>query len=303
MEIVAYGGWDRCARFVAGDLELIVTLEVGPRIIRFGLVGGPNELVEYTKDMGSKGGDQYRSYGGHRLWIAPEDPVVTYEPDNDPVEVEETDEGIAFTKRPGPLGIERTIVVRLDAERIELAHRVTNYSETPRILAPWCLTVMAPGGVCLFPQPEFRSHSEALLPAGPLVLWHYTRMDDPRWTWGGRVVRLAHDPSLGPQKVGAAVQAGYAAYANHGNLFLKRFPHWPDRKYPDFGCNFETFTRQDMLEVESLGPLATLGGGETVEHPETWYMIPDVAVPGEDEACGEWLAGIARDRPVHRRLG
>ncbi len=61
MELVAYGGWNRCARIVAGNTEAIVTLEVGPRIIRYGLIGGPNELVEYSKDMGKTGGDEYRS--------------------------------------------------------------------------------------------------------------------------------------------------------------------------------------------------------------------------------------------------
>lgn len=299
MEIMAYGGWDRCARFVAGELELIVTLEVGPRIIQFGRIGGPNELVEYAKDMGSTGGSEYRSYGGHRLWVAPEDPILTYEPDNDPVATDETPGGVIFTKRAGALGIERAIWVRIEEGRVLLEHRVTNFSESPRTIAPWCLTVMAPGGVCLFPQPEFRQHSEALLPAAPLVLWHYTRMADPRWTWGSRVVRLAQDPAQGPQKVGAAVRAGYAAYSNHGNLFIKRFPYLPGADYPDYGCNFETFTRQDMLEVESLGPLVTLGGGESVMHPETWYLVPGVSVPSDDEACGDWLHGLASERPPH----
>jgi hypothetical protein len=64
MEIVPYGGWNRCLRIVAGQTEAIVTLEVGPRIIRYGLIGGPNELVEYAKDMGKTGGDEYGATEG-----------------------------------------------------------------------------------------------------------------------------------------------------------------------------------------------------------------------------------------------
>src|SRR5689334_13060607 len=86
MQEVPFGGWDRCARFAIGNLEMIVTLEVGPRIIRFGEAGGQNVLKEYADQMGKTGGDQYHSYGGHRLWIGPEDPVRTMQPDNDPVE-------------------------------------------------------------------------------------------------------------------------------------------------------------------------------------------------------------------------
>lgn len=298
MDVVPYGGWDRCARFVLDDLELVITLEVGPRVIRFGFVDGPNELVEYAKDMGKTGGEDYRSYGGHRLWVAPEEPAVTYEADNDPVEVLESSGVATFVKKAGLLGLERSIGVRMEEGRVVLEHRVVNRSEQPRTLAPWCLTVMAPGGVCLFPQPEYRAHSEALLPARPLVLWHYTRMHDPRWSWGDRVVRLHHDANLGPQKVGARIEQGYAAYANHGNLFLKRFPFDGSAPYPDFGCNFETFTRHDMLEVESLGPLVALEPGESVSHPETWYLLRDAGVPDDDGACGDYLSSLASTRPL-----
>ncbi|MBX7131702.1 MAG: hypothetical protein K1X67_03375 [Fimbriimonadaceae bacterium] len=300
MEIVSYGGWNRCARFVANDLELIVTLDVGPRIIRLGFVGGPNELVEYPKDMGRTGGDEYRSYGGHRLWIAPEDPVTTYEPDNEPVVVEDQGEWTLFRTASARFGRSRAFRVKLDGSSgaVALEHIVSNLSETPQKLAPWCLTVMAAGGTCIFPLPEFKVHTEALLPAAPLVLWHYTRLADPRWTWGNRVVRLRHDADLGPQKVGAFIRQGYAGYANHGNFFLKHFPA-ADEEYPDFGCNFETFTRHDMLEVESLGPLVTLGPGDSVSHRETWHLIRDANVPAEDDACGEWLAQFAASHPPY----
>src|SRR5947209_869066 len=97
MEIVSYGGWDRCARIVSGQIEMIVTLEVGPRIIRLGQIGGPNEFVEYPDEMGKRGGDEYRSYGGHRLWIAPEEMPKTYFPDNAPVEYEVDGQWHVFT--------------------------------------------------------------------------------------------------------------------------------------------------------------------------------------------------------------
>src|SRR5688572_8385291 len=86
MECIPYGGWQRCARLTCGDTDLIITLDVGPRIIRYGLIGGPNELFESPKDMGKVGGEEYRSYGGHRLWIGPEDSLKTLQPENEPVE-------------------------------------------------------------------------------------------------------------------------------------------------------------------------------------------------------------------------
>jgi len=103
---------------------------------------------------------------------------------------------------------------------------------------------------------------------------------------------------MGPQKIGTTVTQGYAACANHGNVFLKRFPFEEGASYPDQGCNFETFTRQDMLEIESLGPMVTVAPGAYAEHQETWYLIRNEVVPAGDSECGDWLAELASTRPL-----
>jgi hypothetical protein len=59
---------------------------------------------------------------------------------------------------------------------------------------------------------------------------------------------------------------------NGGTLFVKRFPYEKGKPYPDQGCNFETFTNPDMLEVESLGPLVRLEPGAAVELTEHWEL-------------------------------
>ncbi len=298
MEIVPYGGWNRCVRIVAGNTEAIITLEVGPRIIRYGVIGGPNELVEYAKDMGKAGGEEYRSYGGHRLWIAPEEDPKTLHPDNLAVEVTEDDGWLVFTAPPEKWFIQKEFRVKADGEAIRIEHRVYNQGVYVTELAPWALTVMATGGVCLFPQPEFISHSEKVLPARPMVMWHYTDLSDDRWTVGKCVMRLAQHEDKGAQKIGAFIEQGYAAYANHGNLFLKRFGAEADYVYPDFGCNFETFTRQDMLEVETLGPVESIPPGDYASHFETWYLVANQTPPDDDAEAGIWLKHLAVTRPL-----
>jgi len=44
MEKISYGGWDNCYHLSNDRVELILTADVGPRIIYFGLVGGENFL-------------------------------------------------------------------------------------------------------------------------------------------------------------------------------------------------------------------------------------------------------------------
>lgn len=300
MEVVPFGGWQRCARITSGDIEAIVTLEVGPRILRFGRIGGENELAVYDRHAGLTGGDSYRSYGGHRLWVAPEHVETTYEPDNHGVETWEDGETVHFQAPIGPVGIQKSLAIRPieGMNGIHIVHRLTNTTAEPVELALWTVTVMAPGGECLIPQAGPRPHTEALLPARPVVLWHYTDMQDPRWTWGTRVIRLRQTETGDSQKFGALVQQGIAVYANHNNVFIKRFPCVEGANYPDFGCNFEAFTRTDMLELEALSPLVTLAPGEHIELPESWYLEVDALPPSDDTEAGEFLEELASSHPL-----
>ncbi|HVL37926.1 MAG TPA: hypothetical protein VM328_00920 [Fimbriimonadaceae bacterium] len=300
MDVIPFGGWDRCLRLVSGKAEALVTLDVGPRVIRYGLIDGPNEFYQSPKDAGRTGGDEYRGYGGHRLWVAPEVPELTYVPENEPVEHQVEAEWHVFRSKPDRRGLQKELrLTPLSAHNgFKIEHRVSNHGAATVEMALWALTVMAEGGECLFPQHPFVPHADRLLPVRPLVLWGYTDMSDPRWSWGRRVVRLRQDPQSGPIKVGALIQQGYAAYANHGNVFLKRFPYEEGAAYPDMGCNFETFTRHDMLEVESLGPLRQLAPGEVALHREAWYLEAGATPPGDDEACGDWLEALVAQRPL-----
>lgn len=299
MEIVSYGGWERCARIQAGSTEALVTLEVGPRIIRYGLIGGPNELVEFPTEMGKTGGDEYRSYGGHRLWISPEEDPKTFHADNHPVDYRIEEGWHIFTAPSEKWLVQKEIRVKPDGDRLLIEHRIYNHGVYDATLAPWSLTVMAAGGTCIFPQPAHIPHTEKVLPARPLVLWNYTDMSDPRWTWGKALIRLEQHADKGPQKIGAFVDQGWAAYANHGNVFIKRFDASSEpTAYADYGCNFETFTRQDMLEVETLSPLQAIPYQGFASHWESWYLIPDVDVPQEDALAEKWFEQLLSSRPL-----
>lgn len=286
IETVAYGGWSECLRLSNDEIELVITLQVGPRVIRFGFVGGQNEFAEYPEQMGLTGGEEYRAYGGHRLWIAPEVVERTKHPDNLPVEWTQEGEGVRVT---APVeertGIQKSIYFWLNPERnhVHLIHRITNHNIWPVRLAPWALSVMAPGGRAIVPQEPYRPHPDFLLPVRPLVLWGYTDMSDPRWRWGKRYIQLYQDAAATtPQKFGALNTLGWAAYHNGDRLFLKRFPYDPGAEYPDFGCNCEFFTNPRMLEVESVGGMVTLQPGESVTHDEHWYLWRGISL-GESE--------------------
>jgi len=167
--------------------------------------------------------------------------------------------------------------------QVEVTHRLRNTNCWAVELAPWALSVMAPGGKAIIPLPPRGTHPEFLLPVNTIALWAYTDMADPRWTWGHKYVLLRQDVKVStPQKAGAMVLDGWVAYARSGHLFVVKFDYMQGARYPDLGCSVETWTDADMLEVETLGPLVCLQPNAAVEHIEHWFLFRDVPVPDND---------------------
>jgi len=109
-----------------------------------------------------------------------------------------------------------------------------------------------------------------------MVVWPFTDFKDPRWIFGSKYITLRHDANRGPTKIGLAHQLGWIGYLNQGTLFIKRIPYEEGKTYPDNGCNFETFSNQDMQEIESLAPMTKLAPGKSVEHVENWELVRNV---------------------------
>jgi len=296
MDKIAYGGWDNCYRLANRAVELVVTGDVGPRVIRLASRNGQNLFKEYPSMMGKTGGDEWRIYGGHRLWHSPEAKPRTYFPDNLPVQVTEIKNGLRTLQMvETTTGIQKQMEITLDPAKphVKVVHRLTNRNLWPVTFAPWALSVMAPGGVEILPQAPFSPHEKSLLAARPIVLWPYTNMADKRWTWGERFIQLRQDPKARkPQKVGLALQDGWAAYVLKGVAFIKRFTHASNAAYPDYGCSFETFTNADMLEVESVGPLVTVEPGKAVQHVEHWFVFDGVKVGTTDASIEKAMAPL-----------
>jgi hypothetical protein len=143
---------------------------------------------------------------------------------------------------------------------------------------------MAAGGRVLAPQEDFIPHPDVLTPARPLVLWHFTRMNDPRFTWGDRLIQMREDSQINSkQKFGLRNTQGWAAYNLGTDLFIKAIPFISGETYPDMGCNCEFYTQPGMLEVETLGPLVKLQPNAATEHIEKWRVISNVKLPQEEK--------------------
>jgi hypothetical protein len=295
LEKITYLGLPNCLRLSNGTAEVVVTTDVGPRVLGYAFAGGENILGEHPDAAVETEWGVFRPYGGHRLWTAPEATPRSYSPDNSPLTaIPEGALGVRLLQEADArTGTQKEMTVTLDREGagVSIVHRVTNRGVWPVELAPWALTIMRPGGVVVIPQEPFGPHPEHLLPARPLVLWPYTDLTDARLALGRRFIRVKVDERRAePQKIGLLNKRGWAAYHAGATLFVKRYGYEEGARYPDYGCNTEVFTAGPFVEVESLAPLTRLGPGEAAEHEERWELY-DSVILGDDEESVEAALG------------
>ncbi len=275
MELVNFNGWPNCIRIANDESELIVTTDVGPRIIRFGFLGGQNLLYVSQEDKGKTGGNEWRIYGGHRLWHSPEVAPRTYSSDNSRVSYKLNGNTLQLSQDIEPdTGIIKEMEITLNPDHsVSVLHRLINKNMWDIRLAPWAITALAAGGRIILPQEPYIDPADYLLPSRPLVLWHYTKMNDPRWIWGDKYIQLKCDPKLqSEQKLGLLNKQKWGAYYLKGDLFIKIFDYDRQSEWSDYGCNNEIWANGTFMELESLGPYSTIPANGFAEHKEMWIL-------------------------------
>ena len=277
----------KCTSLNNGLIELRVTTDFGPRIIHCAVKGMENMMFEDTAKtpLGEKYecfDDQHIIYGGHRLWISPEVVPRCYHPDNLPVTVTEIENGARFTAAVEKENmIQKSFSVTLDPDtpRVKVVHTIRNVGLWDIELAPWALTVLAPGGVEVMPMPD---RATDLLPNRNFTFWDYSVLNDSRVYFGDKFLSLKQDAyKENPFKLGYNNENGWAAYFNRGQVFIKHFEPIQNGFYPDNGCCFETYTNNKMLEMETLGEIEALEPDDFVTLEEEWEI--HAAEPPKDQ--------------------
>ncbi|HEY2867045.1 MAG TPA: hypothetical protein VGJ02_08135 [Pyrinomonadaceae bacterium] len=277
IEEIEHREFKRCLKISNGDAEVIVSLDFGPRILSYALDGGENILGWHPEAAVQTDLGAWHPYGGHRLWVAPENMPRSYAPDNDKIDyLVETERCALFSQPVDAAGFEKQFRVTL-AEKgsgVAIDHKITNASGDARECAAWAITIMRPGGEVIIPNEPFAPYGpEHLLPARSMALWSYTDFTDPRWTFEKDTIRLRVDENIGPQqKLGVLNKVGWAAYESQELRFTKRFVTLDNAAYPDFNCNNEAYVAGNYVEIESLSPLRMLERGESIEYEETWEL-------------------------------
>lgn len=281
IEKIAWGGWPNCYRISNGEADLIVTADIGPRIMRYGFTGGQNFFKVFEDQQGKSGEPDWQMRGGHRVWLAPET-SLTYAPDNDPVEIEVCNGVMKATQPIEPLtGLRKQLIVKLTptGTAVEVVHRIQNALNETTEVSAWALTMLTPGGTAITGFPPRASHADVLSPTNPLVMWAFTDLSDSRWTFLEKYLVLRQDPANRVHnKLGHFNEDTWGAYLLGSDMFLKWSVADASSAYPDFGCSCECFVSDVMLEIETLSPLTRLEPQAWVEHTEYWSLHRDISM-------------------------
>lgn len=277
---IEFSGLSNCLRLSNGAVEIVVATDVGARVLFYGFAnGGENILGLHHEAKTETALGTFKPYGGHRLWIAPENMPNSYAPDNAPVEyffdaaansirlIQPIEEATMMQK-------EMTISPDAAGNGAQIRHKITNCGEREIELAAWALTIMRAGGECEIPNEPFAAYgAETLLPVRNLTVWSYTDLTDARWRFTKDSIRLRVDAAKKePQKIGVLNRRGWAKYRFENLEFTKSFNFIENAVYPDMNSNTELYTAGDFIEIETLSPLVKIAPGESVEHIERWNL-------------------------------
>ena len=283
--IESYKDYGKCVSISNGVIEVYVTVDIGPRIIKFGYIDGANFMnddrtllggkpmdKEYTDFFGE--GRHWENLGGHRIWLSPESYPETYLPDDRKVDYEVTENGALFTPLADTeVGVQKSIEIKMDKDdsNMQVIMKVENIADKPQEFAIWALSVCSRDGDLIIPM---NTNDTGLLANRKIAVWPYTDLSDNRIYFGKKYATIHQDRNAdGPAKLGFDLNCGTAYYVLGDDVLSKKYDtNHPDGKYPDGGVSFETYVCPEMIEFETLGELKTLGKGYVSEHIEFWSL-------------------------------
>lgn len=271
-----YLNFGKCVFIENGIIKLGVSIDIGPRVIWFSLKDKENVMFTDPERAANDQADGYEpwyAYGGHRLWVAPELKPETYFPDNAPVKYTFENGILTMLPEVTPFGKEMKITIKMheDKATVDLSHSIKNVSDKPADYAAWSITSLSKGGISIVPMSR---RASGYLPNRTIALWDYADIRDSRFDITDAAIRLRQDVNAQKAfKYGINNENGFSAYAVHGQVFAKCFGPYEEVNYPDYSCNFESYTNALFLESELIGEMRTYAPGEAAELSETWCIF------------------------------
>jgi len=254
-----------------------IATDIGPRILYLASTERSDfNLFGVLPEVGMQTAEGFwRIYGGHRFWSSPEAKPRSYSIDDKPVKIGVRESSLTVYGNPEvENSVQKEITIEPSSGNgIRVVHTIENIGRWPIKLGCWALSVMRQGGFAIIPLKPSKVDEEGLLPDRHVSVWPYTDLSDERLVLKDGYVFVRQNPRIqNPFKIGAMANPTWTAYWVDGIVFAKQFTQ-EEGEYPDFGCSVEVYTNADMLELETVGPLRTIGPSERIQHTEIWKIF------------------------------
>jgi hypothetical protein len=261
--------------FERGDYLIGVAKTFGPRVVSLRWRQGPELFAQLDPSLTLHHPDRpYVLHGGHRLWVAPEVPALTYAPDDAPCEISADGDGLVIEAAADTAGFAKRISIKPHNGGLDVEHRLTNAGPEPVQAAAWAITQVPLGGKATLPLGR-RADADTYQADRRLVLWPYTELHDERISFDSdsAVVKATAGPRL---KLGSGPAVDRLDYVRGTQRFTKTFDSAQgEQSWADLGAVAQVFCAQDCAELESLGPIVALEPGESTTHIECWSVQQD----------------------------
>jgi len=287
---IAWHGWTDCYLLSNGVIEAIVVPAIG-RVMQLRLAGDTVGTLWENRALDGQTQQTARrdwlNFGGDKCWPAPQSewpallgrdwpPPHTF--DSLPMEAIATERAVILSSQVDPdFGIQVVRHVELDPKRpvMRIRTEFRKLSGDPVTVSIWTITQMQdPERIC------------ALLPA---------KSRFPR----------GYIPLLNAEPAGVKIESGVLSLVRHPRAYVKIGADaaslaWVGQncvvridtevepgEYPDGGCVTQIYTNPNPLhyvELETLGPLATLSAGGLMERTTVYTVLPRTMVDPTLEA-------------------
>jgi len=276
---ISHRGWSGSFLLTNKLIEAVVVPAIG-RVMALRLVGGQNVLWEDDSLDGNSDAvdaEGWSNYGGDKIWPSPQDrwEALTARAWPPPE---------AFDSRPYTSAVEDGEVVltsSVDSHYgIQTLRRISLLAHQPVMTIATTFRKVAGApirtGIWVITQARDPERVFALLPEKSAMPSGFLQQMGPTpkdFSIRGRLLELSRDPL---EKIKIGTEGLSLLWVGQDAVLRVDAPLRPG-EYPDGGSRTEIYTNSDPLpyvELETLGPLATLHPGQEIEWTNTYTLTP-----------------------------
>lgn len=168
----------------------------------------------------------------------------------------------------------RTFTLSADSSRLVCEQQIVNESDKPVMCCHWSRTLAVGGGIVLIPLTPDSRFPKSYIMYGPESVMMFQPVD-PNIRVREGFLEILGTPAHA--KLGMDSTAGWFCYLMRNDLmFIKRYPVYPDRVYGEMaGLTISIwYYKNEMCELEPIGPREVLAPGASASYAEEWSLIP-----------------------------